>query len=714
MASASTAVVLRQFRALFGAGTVAGLTDGQLLERFLGGRGDEAESAFAALVARHGPMVLGVCRRALPDPNDAEDAFQATFLVLVRRGASVRVDDSLGRWLYGVSRKVAARARSRASRRRWVDLADAGPLPAASGHQDRLDAAMALDEELARLAEPFRSAVLLCDVGGLTHEEAARDLRCPVGTVKSRLARGRERLRGRLTRRGLAPLAALLAAEATAPAALIEATVRVAMFDAAKGTAAVLAAGMVPASTLALTQGVLPAMTHLKLTAAAVVLTLGLAATGAVVLARSGPGDDGQPGAEPKAAVAAETPRDPDRPERAAPRWSPDDPKNALEGQRRRLKRAVELSRDPNDPAILRAREDLAQLEATLAQMIRDLTVVLGETSRPTYLDELKAQLDRDLKRLDDARRMTRDPNDPAIIMAEKTVALSKEAIAQFARDPAFLRDEAPKTARAARPTVNPRGAATQPPREFSKVSMPEYVVEPPDMIRVEVLKALDGRPITGAHVVRPDGKISLGFYGAVYVAGLTMTEVKEKVILHLRDYLTDDQLGLRALDHRTNRAVTVAPAQSTSVFVDVTAYNSMVYYVQGDVGSPGRLPITGNETVLDAINYAGGLIPTSSVPNIRLVRPAPPGASGEQVLPVNLAAIMEKGDSTTNYQMMPGDRLIVPRDPTAVEPKPTESPKVVVSQPTPPPVGDQEARLREVERKLDLILKKLDEPKKP
>src|SRR4051812_25894703 len=117
MASGSTAAALRQIGALFGSGSVAGMTDGELLERFLGRRDEGSEVAFAALVARHGPMVLGVCRRALADPEDADDAFQATFLILVRKARSVRVEDSLGRWLYGVSRKVAARARADATRK---------------------------------------------------------------------------------------------------------------------------------------------------------------------------------------------------------------------------------------------------------------------------------------------------------------------------------------------------------------------------------------------------------------------------------------------------------------------------------------------------------------------------------------------------------------------------------------------------------------------
>ncbi len=201
-------------------------------------------------------------------------------------------------------------------------------------------------------------------------------------------------------------------------------------------------------------------------------------------------------------------------------------------------------------------------------------------------------------------------------------------------------------------------------PREFSKVSMPDYVVEPPDLLLVEVLEALPGRPISGERLVRPDGKISLGFYGEVYVAGLTLPEIKEKIVLHLRKYLQDEVLGLVEFDPKTQEMEDVQPRDSDRVFVDVTAYNSKNYYVEGDVAAPGKLPITGNETVLDAIHYSGGLIPTAAPQNIRLVRPAPPGACCEQTLPVNLAAIVSGGDPTTNYQLMPGDRLVVYRDP--------------------------------------------------
>jgi polysaccharide export outer membrane protein len=214
--------------------------------------------------------------------------------------------------------------------------------------------------------------------------------------------------------------------------------------------------------------------------------------------------------------------------------------------------------------------------------------------------------------------------------------------------------------------------ASSNIPREFQKVSMPDYVVEAPDLLLVEVLEALPGRPISGERLVRPDGKISLGFYGDVYVAGLTLPEVKEKIVLHLRKFISDETLGLLEMDPETlevkrdkiGQVILKDIKDCDRVFVDITGYNSKSYYVLGDVLIPGKLSITGNETVLDALEYAGGLLPTAAPQNIRLVRPAPPGACCEQILPVNLAAITNGGDPTTNYQMMPGDRIIVHRDP--------------------------------------------------
>ena len=207
MPSEKTATAHRQVRTLFEVGAVGTMTDGQLLELFTARRNDDiAEFAFEALVKRHGPMVMGVCRRILRDSHDSADAFQATFLVLARRAGGVRVDDSLGRWLYGVSRRVALQARASAARRLSREVAGAEPAEIANldsachrqRDRDQEDLFAALDEEVARLPEKYRAAVMLCDLEGTKHDEAARRLGCPVGTIESRLSRGRELLRARL------------------------------------------------------------------------------------------------------------------------------------------------------------------------------------------------------------------------------------------------------------------------------------------------------------------------------------------------------------------------------------------------------------------------------------------------------------------------------------------------------------------------------------
>ncbi len=188
---------------------------------------------------------------------------------------------------------------------------------------------------------------------------------------------------------------------------------------------------------------------------------------------------------------------------------------------------------------------------------------------------------------------------------------------------------------------------------------MPSYMIEPPDMILVEVLEALPGRPISGERLVQPDGKISLGFYGEVYVAGLTTAEAKEKIVLHLKKYINDEILGLTQIDPQT-RAVTerIDPKDTDRVFVQVSAWNSKVYYVQGAVLIPGRLPVTGHETILDAINYAGGLSPRADRDNVILYRMDKDGTLRR--LQVNIDQITMGDDPTTNYQLLPGDRLVV------------------------------------------------------
>jgi RNA polymerase sigma factor (sigma-70 family) len=234
--------VLPYLRTLLTEGNVAALSDRQLLERFAQERGQSveagqaAEIAFEALVDRHSPMVWGVCRRVLGDVHEAEDAFQATFMLLVRKARSLDVDDSLGRWLYGVAHRVAVRARFHATRRSSGRCES--PVTATDDpHSDLENSEIReiVGTELDRLPLKYRCAVELCDVQGLTHDEAARQLAWPLATVKSRLTRGRVRLRGRLTRRGIAPMAAgvisALCAEASvaAPAELVRSAIRYSM-----------------------------------------------------------------------------------------------------------------------------------------------------------------------------------------------------------------------------------------------------------------------------------------------------------------------------------------------------------------------------------------------------------------------------------------------------------------------------------------------------
>jgi RNA polymerase sigma factor (sigma-70 family) len=275
----------RHVRMLFNVGTVGGLTDGQLLEWFTEQSGETAELAFAALVDRHGPMVLGVCRSVLRDPHSAHDAFQATFLVLVRRAKSLWVRDSLGPWLYQVAYRVASCSRSEANRRlrhetRAFELS--GPRVGQEEHDDRGEV---LHEEINRLPSGCRAAVVLCYFDGLSPEQAARQLGCPVGTVQSRLARGRAKLRDRLTRRGLATALGSLgtgaladAAQASPPAALVRTTIEAALplREAALGFSD---------TVIRLTEGVLRTMFFIKLrTVAVTVVTLAALAAGAHAL----------------------------------------------------------------------------------------------------------------------------------------------------------------------------------------------------------------------------------------------------------------------------------------------------------------------------------------------------------------------------------------------------------------------------------------------
>jgi RNA polymerase sigma factor (sigma-70 family) len=265
--------VMNSLRRAVLAGCQADLTDGQLLENYLSRR-DEA--AVAALVRRHGPMVWGVCRRIARNHHDAEDAFQATFLVLVRKAASVRPREMVGNWLYGVARRTALKARATAAKRQARERqVQQMPEPAtvpepAPGH----DLEALLDQELSRLPDKYRAAIVLCDLGGKTRKEVARQLQMPEGTFSTRLRTARAMLAKRLARHGLAVSGGALAAlsrQATAgvPASVLFATIKAASLLAA-GQAAATAA--ISANVAGLTQEVLKTMFVTKLRFAAVVV----------------------------------------------------------------------------------------------------------------------------------------------------------------------------------------------------------------------------------------------------------------------------------------------------------------------------------------------------------------------------------------------------------------------------------------------------------
>jgi RNA polymerase sigma factor (sigma-70 family) len=535
MSAGSSSAVLRDIQTLFDSGTASGLSDRQLLERFTSGRGASAEGAFEGLVLRHGPMVLQVCHNALGNATDAQDAFQATFLVLVRRSGSIRRLDSVGGWLYGVACRVAARARIDAAKRRVAERTGALRVVEAldsdaANDPGHAELSPALQSEVQRLPEKYRSVVVLCYWQGLTQEQAAAQLGCPLGTVRSRLARARDILRKRLVRRGLAPLAGVV----------------VAAFGDSSASAA---------------------MTALRLTQV--------------------PGE---------------------------------------------LVRSTTVAAAKVAAGVAVARVASGIVTSLVERVLWSLTMIkIGRLSAACLF-----------------------------------VGLGLVGASLWAQHPRE------KKARPRPVTQTERAPQPKPKASGIQKYGPAHVVEPPDLLIVEVLEALPGRPISGERLVRPDGSISLGFYGDVQVGGLTLPEIKEKIIHHLQKFLVDDALGITEtdastgepkIDPATGKPKMIDPKDSDSVFVDVTAYNSKNIYIEGEVLSPGKTPFTGNETVLDVIHIAGGILPTADRSKLKLIRNWPKG-SPTQVLPIDYDEVVMGTDASTNYEILPYDRLVVPRNP--------------------------------------------------
>jgi len=385
---------------LLNLGAIGDLSDGQLLERFTTRDGEPAELAFAALVERQGPMVLRVCRNLLSDPHDAEDAFQATFLVFVQKARRLWVRDSLAPWLHRVANLVAARARASKRRRREHERRAAESRPTLiAGAGDWEGQSAVLHEEINRLQDRYRSPVVLCHLEGLTHERAARHLGLPVGTVKSRLRRARELLRSRLSRRGLTLPGGLLIAESTSrgaqaalPLSLIDSTVRAAVAAPMSQSGAI---GVISASVAELTEEVLRTMflTKLKMVAVVVLMACALAAGAAGVLAQQEKG--------PNPAPAVEQPQ---RSRSVAPRGAPpieSSPAPSFIRQSRtmiitRLERELGVAKDKlertllrvrssSDPEVVRAKKTVAALDDLIARI--DTVLVDAVEQYPTIFD---------------------------------------------------------------------------------------------------------------------------------------------------------------------------------------------------------------------------------------------------------------------------------------------------------------------------------------
>jgi RNA polymerase sigma factor (sigma-70 family) len=367
--------VVHQLRHLFEGRSIAGVSERQLLHRYLDRRD---EVAFEAIVSRHGPMVLGVCRRILPDARDVEDAFQATFVILARKGGTLGETDPVGHWLYGVAYRVALRARASAARRRKLE-GSSTPLEFATTHDPTsLDLGAVIDEELARLPSKYRSPVVLCYLEGQTHEEAARQLGWPLGTVKGRLARARDLLKVRLSRRGVAPggwLVLVRGSRVAVPHPLLDITMR--------AVEAVRSAGVVPAAVASLAAGSLSTMFMNKLKAAGmVVLVLG---TGAAVMAYQAAQGVGQPPAKHNPAPAP------------APKVAMDDVSDWIGGW---PDLTAQPDKDPRTKAILEALEKPIAMDFSTETPLEDVKKYIQDATKgpslpngiPIYIDPIGLQ----------------------------------------------------------------------------------------------------------------------------------------------------------------------------------------------------------------------------------------------------------------------------------------------------------------------------------
>lgn len=632
--------------------------DSELLERFVR-HGDHA--AFAELVERFGPLVYGTCRRLLPNPADVEDAFQATFLVLVRRAESL-AGRSVGPWLHRVALWTA-----RGFRRRIANAtrhAAEHPLPSAPPGLDATDARLDIDAAVSALPEKYRVPIILCHLQGWTRRELAAHLGCPESTASSLVGRGLAKLKKRLAGRDPAMVLAVAGAAAL-PSGLSALTVRAACLYRTNS----LAAAASPA-VAALTEGVLR-MFRVKKLAAALAAAVAVIGLGFGLAVGTGPRADAQ-----------------------APRPSqPAAPGDDAKAEREKLEKDIAA-----------AKERLKHLEAQKAQLqYRDLLdqyydllsnqkpapdePYIGLWVRPqNWPPALGRNLNMDPNtaaqlwghlaaggagpRSEFAINEIYGKGKPVVEVHFYDVRSLQVYLTRAAKDPTAptkLKLDIDKEYPAAKvravleackaagfTTIElvsaPAGSGTPP-----KSTLPAYVIEAPDVLTIEAIlrsgdltRPLPSQPVSGQFVVRPDGTVGLGLWGSVNVSGLTLDQTSEAVRKHL--------VGHDLLKEKDARA------ESVSVVVDVVAYNSKKYYLITE-GAEGEqvvsLPCTGSERVLDAIAQVNGLSGRLATSEFSVARPSTQAGQPSQILPVDWAAI-KQGNTATNYQLLPGDRLYI------------------------------------------------------
>jgi RNA polymerase sigma factor (sigma-70 family) len=554
--SRSPREVVDQVERLWGEGTLRGLNPEQLLGRFVARRDEEA---FASLVAHFGPMVQSVCRGVLGDRHAADDAFQATFLLLARKAASVRQAGQLGGWLLRVARRVAVRAARQSARRpERTGLHVVGEGPAAPTPTDAFepDLARSLHEEVDRLPASHRMAVVVCDLEGLTHQQAADRLQWPVGTVKGRLFRARRTLRDRLSRRGIVASAAVLAAGRSAKAAvspsLVESTARLAAAVASGSLGST--STPVPARVAALAAGEAQIMMIRSL-----VYVIGFSVAGAG-LAAGAVGLAG-PTAQEKGTAAQTQSRAAKGTGGPANAGASDDLAAAL------AKRLTAAERQQ-----LLADQDNLQLEIELLEL-----EVGGIRSR--LLGELtmrRGNAQRAMQQFDtDPEGMTRQyqPNQsgkPGGEVSKEEIERQRIKLQSVLRLTLDEMKEVQEEYRSASERLHKmKVLAAEFTERLQAPNAEPRRIRPGDVLLIEVLEALPGRPIAGERRVRSDGTISLGWYGDLPVAGLNRVQAKIELIRHLQKSLSDESLGLIRTDEQSGVRIKVPPEESDRVVVD-------------------------------------------------------------------------------------------------------------------------------------------------